>query len=143
MNYETGLMYFNNMVNGVAKDEEVSMLNEYTDLLIGKMSEDVISLDEQEFLDNYINYLRDIVSYMDLVDKYDKVIYIKNDLRLQEEQIAKEKGEVKVLKLNYPNNGIVLTSVILEVVITLGIVIGILVLALKQILIYSIFRKRD
>lgn len=131
MNYESGLMFFNNMVNGVAKEEEISMLNEYTDLLISKMSDDTISLDEQEFLDNYINYLRDIVSYMDLVDKYDKVIYIKNDLRLQEVEIAKEKGEVKVLKLNYPNNGIVLTSVILEVVVTLGIIIGILVLALN------------
>lgn len=131
MNYELGVMFFSNVFNGVATEDEVNSLNEYIDLLIGKMSDGTISYDEQELLDNYINYLRDNLLYIDYVNKYDKVVYIKNDLRLEEEQIAKEKGEVKVLALNNRNNGIVLTSVILEVVITLGLIIGVFILALS------------
>lgn len=131
MNYELGVMYFSNIFNGVAKEEEINDLNEYTSLLIGKMSDGTISYDEQDLLDNYINYLRDNILYLNLVNKYDKVVYIKNDLRLDEEGIAKEKGKVKVLSLTNKNNGIVLTSIILEVVITLGLIIGIFILALS------------
>lgn len=131
MNYELGVMYFSNIFNNVATEEEINKLNEYIEYLISKMSDETISYDEQELLDTYINYLRDNIKYIELVNKYDKVVYIKNDLRLDEEEIAKEKGEIKVLALNNKKSGIVLTSVILEVVITLGLIIGIFILALS------------
>lgn len=131
MNYELGVMYFSNIFNNVATEEEINKLNEYIEYLISKMSDETISYDEQELLDTYINYLRDNIKNIEIVNKYDKVVYIKNDLRLDEEEIAKEKGEIKVLALNNKNNGIVLTSVILEVVITLGLIIGIFILALS------------
>lgn len=130
MNYEEGIKIFKGITENSTSIEEITVLNNYIEELITKFSDETISYDEQNLLDTYINYLRDTESFQDLVTKYDNVVYIKNNIRKSEEQIAHEKGNTKVLKLSNPNNGLVLTSVILEVVITLGLITAILILAL-------------
>lgn len=127
---ETAINIFKKIINESSSNEEEQYLNNYIQELLEKMMDETISYDEQSLLDNYINYLRDIMTNMDLVDRYDGIVFSKTNINMTEEQISKEKGNVKVMKLTNNHSGIILTSVILEVVITLGLVIGILVLAL-------------
>ena len=99
------------------------------------MSDNTISYDEQALLDVYTNYLRNNLIDMDIVNKYDEVINQKNNLNYGEENIAHKEGHHKVLimekKNGVNNNGIILTSVILEVSLLLGLTIAILILALS------------
>lgn len=131
MNYERAIYLFRNITLDAASTEEIGMFNNYINELIDSMNDETISLQEQNLLDLYINHLRDTVSYMDIVDKYDGVVFKKNSLNITEEQVSREVGKKKVLELTTNSHGIVTTSIILEVVILLGIVASILILALS------------
>ena len=131
MNYERAIYIFRNITLDAASTEEIGMFNNYINELIDSMNDETISLQEQNLLDLYINHLRDTVSYMDIVDKYDGVVFKKNSLNITEEQVSREVGKKKVLELTTNSHGIVTTSIILEVVILLGIVVSILILALS------------
>ena len=131
MNYERAIYLFKNITLDAASTEEIGMFNNYINELIDRMNDETISLQEQNLLDLYINHLRDTVSYMDIVDKYDSVVFKKNSLNITEEQVSREVGKKKVLELTTNSHGIVTTSIILEVVILLGIVASILILALS------------
>ena len=131
MNYERAIYIFRNITLDAASTEEIGMFNNYINELIDRMNDETISLQEQNLLDLYINHLRDTVSYMDIVDKYDGVVFKKNSLNITEEQVSREVGKKKVLELTTNSHGIVTTSIILEVVILLGIVVSILILALS------------
>lgn len=131
MNYERAIYIFRNITLDAASTEEIGMYNNYINELIDRMNDETISLQEQNLLDLYINHLRDTVSYMDIVDKYDSVVFKKNSLNITEEQVSREVGKKKVLELTTNSHGIVTTSIILEVVILLGIVASILILALS------------
>lgn len=131
MNYERAVNIFRNITLNAALNEEISLFNNYIEELIIRMKDETISLQEQNLLDLYINHLRDTVSYMDIVDKYDGVVFNKNSLNLTEEEVSREVGKKKVLELTTNSHGIVTTSIILEVVILLGIVASILILALS------------
>ena len=131
MNYERAIYLFKNITLDAASTEEIGMFNNYINELIDSMNDETISLQEQNLLDLYINHLRDTVSYMDIVDKYDSVVFKKNSLNITEEQVSREVGKKKVLELTTNSHGIVTTSIILEVVILLGIVASILILALS------------
>ena len=131
MNYERAIYIFRNITLDAASTEEIGMFNNYINELIDRMNDETISLQEQNLLDLYINHLRDTVSYMDIVDKYDSVVFKKNSLNITEEQVSREVGKKKVLELTTNSHGIVTTSIILEVVILLGIVASILILALS------------
>lgn len=131
MNYERAIYIFRNITLDAASTEEIGIFNNYINELIDRMNDETISLQEQNLLDLYINHLRDTVSYMDIVDKYDGVVFKKNCLNITEEQVSREVGKKKVLELTTNSHGIVTTSIILEVVILLGIVVSILILALS------------
>lgn len=131
MNYERAIYLFRNITLDAASTEEIGMFNNYISELIDRMNDETISLQEQNLLDLYINHLRDTVSYMDIVDKYDSVVFKKNSLNITEEQVSREVGKKKVLELTTNSHGIVTTSIILEAVILLGIVASILILALS------------
>lgn len=131
MTYEEGVNIFRGIIEESVKEEDIILFNSYIEELIVKMNEDIISYDEQNLLDNYINHLRNTVTNMDLVDRYDGVIFSKNSLVRTEEELAKQNGMVKVKKLIDNNSGIVATSIILETSILLGLIIGILILALS------------
>lgn len=131
MNYERAIYLFRNITLDAASTEEIGMFNNYINELIDSMNDETISLQEQNLLDLYINHLRDTVSYMDIVDKYDNVVFKKNSLNITEEQVSREIGKKKVLELTTNSHGIVTTSIILEVVILFGLIVGILILALS------------
>lgn len=131
MNYERAVNIFRNITLDAALNEEISLFNNYIEELIVRMKDETISLQEQNLLDLYINHLRDTVSYMDIVDKYDGVVFNKNSLNLTEEEVSREIGKKKVLELSVNTHGIVTTTIILEVVILLGVVASILILALS------------
>lgn len=131
MNYERAIYIFRNITLDAASTEEIGMFNNYINELIDSMNDETISLQEQNLLDLYINHLRDTVSFMDIVDKYDGLVFKKNSLNITEEQVSREVGKKKVLELTTNSHGIVTTSIILEVVILLGIVASILILALS------------
>ena len=131
MNYERAIYLFKNITLDAASTEEIGMFNNYINELIDRMNDETISLQEQNLLDLYINHLRDTVSFMDIVDKYDNVVFKKNSLNITEEQVSREIGKKKVLELTTNSHGIVTTSIILEVVILFGLIVGILILALS------------
>ena len=131
MNYERAVNIFRNITLNAALNEEISIFNNYIEELIVRMKDETISLQEQNLLDLYINHLRDTVSYMDIVDKYDGVVFNKNSLNLTEEEVSREVGKKKVLELSVNTHGIVTTTIILEVVILFGVVASILILALS------------
>ena len=125
----------NILIGHPISEEEQNVLNGYINYLISKMSDNTISYDEQALLDVYTNYLRNNLINMDIVNNYDEVINQKNNLNYGEENIAHKEGNHKVLimekKNGVNNNGIILTSVILEVSLLLGLTIAILILALS------------
>lgn len=125
----------NILIGHPISDEEQNDLNGYISYLIGKMSDNTISYDEQALLDVYTNYLRNNLIDMDIVNNYDEEINKKTNLNYGEENIAHKEGHHKVLimekKNGVNNNGIILTSVILEVSLLLGLTIAILILALS------------
>ena len=131
MNYERAVNIFRNITLDAALNEEISIFNNYIEELIVRMKDETISLQEQNLLDLYINHLRDTVSYMDIVDKYDGVVFNNNSLNLTEEEVSREIGKKKVLELSVNTHGIVTTTIILEVVILFGVVASILILALS------------
>lgn len=125
----------NILIGHPISDEEQNDLNGYISYLIGKMSDNTISYDEQALLDVYTNYLRNNLIDMDIVNNYDEEINKKTNLNYGEENIAHKEGHHKVLimekKNGVNNNGIILTTVILEVSLLLGLTIAILILALS------------
>ena len=125
----------NILIGHPISEEEQNVLNGYINYLISKMSDNTISYDEQALLDVYTNYLRNNLINMDIVNNYDEVINQKNNLNYSEENIAHKEGHHQVLimekKNGVNNNGIILTSVILEVSLLLGLTIAILILALS------------
>lgn len=136
MNIENANEIVKNIILGNnISDEENNSLNAYISYLISKMNDEIISYEEQSLLDIYINYLRNNLYNMDLVNRYDNIITNKNILHNDEEHVAQHEGHAKVLRLEQKHgvnsNGIILTSVILEVSILIGLFIGILILALS------------
>lgn len=136
MNIENANQIVRNILIGhPMSEEEQNVLDGYINYLISKMSDNTISYDEQALLDVYTNYLRNNLINMDIVNNYDEVINQKNNLNYGEENIAHKKGHHKILimekKNGVNNNGIILTSVILEVSLLLGLTIAILILALS------------
>ena len=136
MNIETANEIVKNILLGNnISEEDNNYLNAYISYLITKMNDEIISYEEQSLLDIYINYLRNNLYNMDLVNRYDNIITNKNVLHNDEEYIAQHEGHAKVLRLEQKhgvnNNGIILTSIILEVSILIGLFIGILILALS------------
>lgn len=129
MNYENAVELFKNISRDSSSLDEIERLNEYILLLIEKMLDETISYEEQNLLDVYINHLRDTVTNMDIVDKYDGVVFAKNSYNMNEEKIALDKGKKKVLEMS--SRGIVNTSIILETTIILGLVVSLIILAFK------------
>ena len=129
-----------NILKRIANDEVITMemkdsLDGYCKWLISRMRDEVISRDEQTLLDCYINYLRASITNMDIVSDYDKVVEERNNPNLNEEHKAQKEGHHKVLvmekKNGVNNNGVILTTVILEVALLLGLTLAILILALS------------
>lgn len=129
-----------NILKRIANDEVITMemkdsLDGYCKWLISRMRDEVISRDEQTLLDCYINYLRATITNMDIVSDYDKVVEERNNPNLNEEHKAQKEGHHKVLvmekKNGVNNNGVILTTVILEVALLLGLTLAILILALS------------
>lgn len=124
----------NILVGNNISEDELNNLNNYINYLIDRMSDNTISYVEQDLLDVYTNFLRNNMINMDIVNKYDNVTNEKNNM-VSEEQIAQREGHSKIIKLEQKhqvnNNGIILTTVILEVSLLLGLTIAILILALS------------
>lgn len=129
-----------NILKRIANDEVITTemkdsLDGYCKWLISRMRDEVISRDEQTLLDCYINYLRATITNMDIVSDYDKVVEERNNPALNEEHKAQKEGHHKVLvmekKNGFNNNGVILTTVILEVALLLGLTLAILILALS------------
>lgn len=129
-----------NILKRIANDEVITTemkdsLDGYCKWLISRMRDEVISRDEQTLLDYYINYLRASITNMDIVSDYDKVVNERNNPALNEEHKAQKEGHYKVLvmekKNGFNNNGVILTTVILEVSLLLGLTLAILILALS------------
>lgn len=129
-----------NILKRIANDEIITAemkdsLDGYCKWLISRMRDEVISRDEQTLLDCYINYLRATITNMDIVSDYDKVVEERNNPALNEEHKAQKEGHHKVLvmekKNGFNNNGVILTTVILEVALLLGLTLAILILALS------------
>lgn len=129
-----------NILKRIANDEIITAemkdsLDGYCKWLISRMRDEVISRDEQTLLDCYINYLRANITNMDIVSDYDKVVEERNNPALNEEHKAQKEGHHKVLvmekKNGFNNNGVILTTVILEVALLLGLTLAILILALS------------
>ena len=129
-----------NILKRIANDEIITAemkdsLDGYCKWLISRMRDEVISRDEQTLLDCYINYLRANITNMDIFSDYDKVVEERNNPALNEEHKAQKEGHHKVLvmekKNGFNNNGVILTTVILEVALLLGLTLAILILALS------------
>ena len=136
MTYENAYKILKKLVNKELITEDMeNEINDYAKWLISRMRDEVITTDEQAFLDLYINYLRLSLINMDLVSSYDKVIEEKNNPALNEEHKAQREGHHKVLlmeqKHQINSNGVILTTVILEVSLLLGLTLAILILALS------------
>lgn len=136
MTYEDACKIFQKIVkNEYITENMKNELNNYAKWLIGRMHDEIITTDEQTFLDLYVNYLRVSLINMDLVSDYDKVIEERNNPDLNEEHKAQKEGHHKVLlmeqKHRINSNGIILTTVILEVSLLLGLTLAILILALS------------
>lgn len=136
MSYEDAYNILKRIVNNeVITMEMKDSLDGYCKWLIGRMRDEVISRDEQTLLDFYINYLRATITNMDIVSDYDKVVEERNNPNLNEEHQAQKEGHHKVLvmekKNGVNNNGVILTTVILEVALLLGLTLAILILALS------------
>lgn len=136
MTYEDAFKIFQKIVkNEYITENMQNELNDYAKWLVGRMRDEIITTDEQTFLDLYINYLRVSLINMDLVSDYDKVIEERNNPALNEEHKAQKEGHHKVLlmeqKHGINSNGVILTTVILEVSLLLGLTLAILILALS------------
>lgn len=136
MTYEDAFKIFQKILNKEFITEYMqNELNDYAKWLIGRMREEVITTDEQHFLDLYTNYLRINIIGMDIVNDYDKINEERNNPALNEERKAQVEGHQKVYKLEHKHeinsNGVILTTVILEVSLLLGLTLAILILALS------------
>lgn len=136
MTYEDAFKIFQKILNNEFITEYTqNELNDYAKWLIGRMREEVITTDEQHFLDLYTNYLRINLIGMDIVSDYDKINEERNNPALNEERKAQVEGHQKVHKLEQKHeinsNGVILTTVILEVSLLLGLTLAILILALS------------
>ena len=129
-----------NILKRLANDEIITLemknkLDGYCKWLISRMRDEVISRDEQSLLDFYINYLRATITDMDIVSDYDKINEERNNPALNEEHKAQIEGHQKVRKLEQKHqinsNGVILTTVILEVSLLIGLTLAILILALS------------
>ena len=136
MSYEDAYIILKKIINNdVITINMKEELDSYCKWLISRMHDGVITMDEQSLLDIYINYLRLNMTNMDIVDDYDKVIEEKNNPNLNEEHKAQLEGHKKIKQLERKNginsNGVILTTVILEVALLLGLTLAILILALS------------
>lgn len=136
MSYEEAYSILKRLANDeIITLEMKNKLDGYCKWLINRMRDEVISRDEQSLLDFYINYLRATITNMDIVSEYDKIVEEKNNPALNEEHKAQKEGHHKVLvmekKNGFNNNGVILTTVILEVSLLLGLTLAILILALS------------
>lgn len=120
--------------------ESVKDLNVFINDALLEMEEGIISYDKQNSVDTYIYYLKDkklnetlFPEEVKVLDKYDNIIDERNRI-LREEEALLEKAEIKKLKLtNLANNtrGGIVSVIILEVTVLLGILISVLALANK------------
>ena len=120
--------------------ESVKDLNVFINDALLEMEEGTISYDKQNSVDTYIYYLKDkklnetlFPEEVKVLDKYDNIIDERNRI-LREEEALLEKAEIKKLKLtNLANNtrGGIVSVIILEVTVLLGILISVLALANK------------
>lgn len=136
MTYEDAFKIFQKILNKEFITEYMqNELNDYAKWLIGRMKEGIIATDEQYFLDLYTNYLRINLIGMDIVSDYDKINEERNNPALNEEHKAQVEGHEKVRKLEQKHqinsNGVILTTVILEVSLLIGLTLAILILALS------------
>ena len=136
MTYENAFKIFQKIIkNEYITENMQNELNDYAKWLISRMHDEVITTDEQYFLDLYTNYLRINLIGMDIVSDYDKINEERNNPALNEERKAQIEGHQKVYKLEHKNginsNGVILTTVILEVSLLLGLTLAILIIALS------------
>ena len=120
--------------------ESVKDLNVFINDALLEMEEGIISYDKQNSVDTYIYYLKAkklnetlFPEEVKVLDKYDNIIDERNRI-LREEEALLEKAEIKKLKLtNLANNtrGGIVSVIILEVTVLLGILISVLALANK------------
>lgn len=120
--------------------ESVKDLNVFINDALLEMEEGIISYDKQNSVDTYVYYLKDkklnetlFPEEVKVLDKYDNIIDERNRI-LREEEALLEKAEIKKLKLtNLANNtrGGIVSVIILEVTVLLGILISVLALANK------------
>lgn len=118
--------------------EELNRLHSFMLTGLNKMLEEELHYDYQNTIDIYIVYLEDkeILSELtkeekQILFKYREIIRERERKLAQEESIAKENGEIKELKFlptDLNTNGAVVTIVILEVTLLLGILISALAL---------------
>ena len=136
MTYEDAYRIFGKLINNeIVTQVMIDELNGYIQFLITRMKDEVISMDEQSLLDLYINYLRLNLTDMDIVEKYDKVVEEKNSPIFNEEHKAQKEGHHKVLLMEkrsrINNNGVIISTIIIEVALLLGLTTAILILALS------------
>lgn len=136
MTYENAFKIFQKIIkNEYITENMQNELNDYAKWLISRMRDEVITTDEQYFLDLYTNYLRINLIGMDIVNDYDKINEERNNPALNEEHKAQVEGHEKVRKMEQKHqinsNGVILTTVILEVSLLLGLTLAILILALS------------
>ena len=136
MTYEEAISTYKKLLNnGIVTKKMKDDLNNYTLWLITRMRDNIINRNEQDFLELYIGDLRSSLTDMDIVEEYDKVGRERNNPDLNEERKAQIEGHNKMIilekKAGVNNNGIILSTVIIEVSLLLGLTTAILILALS------------
>ncbi len=112
----------------VLTSEEINQLNNFVNLGLNQMEDETINYDHQNSIDMYIEYLK--TKEMNLTTEESQIIFkYANIIEAKEKSLNKKIEKQAVKKLTVLNtNGAVITVVILEVTILLGMLISVLAL---------------
>lgn len=112
----------------VLTSEEINQLNNFVNLGLNQMEDETINYDYQNSIDMYIEYLK--TKEMNLTTEESQIIFkYANIIEAKEKSLNKKIEKQAVKKLTVLNtNGAVITVVILEVTILLGMLISVLAL---------------
>lgn len=112
----------------VLTSEEINQLNNFVNLGLNQMEDETINYDHQNSIDMYIEHLK--TKEMNLTTEESQIIFkYANIIEAKEKSLNKKIEKQAVKKLTVLNtNGAVITVVILEVTILLGMLISVLAL---------------
>ena len=146
MNLEIVLIKLNEFIelvsrayNGdkLSKEEKEQMYN-FALSSISDMENNSLDYDTQNAIDCYMEYLREqekddtIVKSDKLLEKYNQTIENKNKEQLQKEAEAKTAGQIKILEIKpVDHHGNIITIVVIEITLLLGMLVSILAFTLK------------